>query len=121
MQNTTPLETVQPVYRITTARARQLLRYPEDVLRLVDLLGISHEFAADTSIEVRMAILGMLYLAREAEWAKHGRDHRSYDIHRQFDLTDALADELAGLVYRQKELSPRQYAVVYGMTPRWAA
>ena len=121
MQNTTTIGASQPVYRITTARARQLLRYSEDVLRLVDLLGVSHEFAADTSIEVRMAILGLLYLAREAEWQKHGRDHQSYDIHRQFDLTDALADELAGLILRQKELSPQGRDIVYNMLPRRAA
>jgi hypothetical protein len=121
VHNTTTALAAQPIYRVTTARARQLNRYPEEVLRLVDLLGISHEFAADPAIEVRMAILGLLYIAREAEWAKHGRDHRNYDIWRQFSLTDALADELSGLILRERELSPQGADIVYSMLPRRAA
>ena len=118
MQNITQNEGLQPVYLITTKRAQQLARYPDHVSCLTALLGISHGFAADPSIEVRTVILSMLGKALLAEREKRSQSYWQYSFDRNMDLAEAFGTEWTGIMLRKPELTLQQYQAVFVLMPQ---
>ena len=118
MHATTEKKAVQPVYLITTKRAQQLARYPDRVIHLVEMLGISHEFAADTAIEVRIVILFMLRAALLAERQKRDKSYWQYSYQRNMALAEEFGQEWTAVLLRKPELPVQQYQAIYNLMPR---